>query len=227
MLTYSYDSDYYYCTQPKDGEGTVFTGVYFSGDLFQGIPTPGPRFFPEGEGLPPGLWSQVLSGEGGGTPARSYDRDTSIPTTSGQDRIRVPSSPPPPSRIRHEQDPARTVCLLRFHAERLSCSIIKFTIPCRTFKAPFLSTYLYMFVAPVLVPLLMPVVSLPMLWEQGLWIALLRCLILGSLGTWFNLYMLMTVSGLTLGKAALCLWAYRAVFAVPYIHVNIFQVRFT
>ena len=84
-----------------------------------------------------------------------------------------------------------------------------------------------MFAAPVLVPLLMPVVSLPMLWEQGLWIALLRCLLLGSLGTWFNLYMLMTVSGLTLGKAALCLWAYRAVFAVPYIHVNIFQVRFT
>ena len=88
-----------------------------------------------------------------------------------------------------------------------------------------MSTYLYMFVAPVLVPLLMPVVSLPMLWEQGLWIALVRCLVLGSLGTWFNLYMLMAVSGLSLGKAALCLWAYRAVFAVPYIHVNIFQVR--
>ena len=103
--------------------------------------------------------------------------------------------------------------------------LINVTIFCRTFKAPFLSTYLYMFVAPVLVPLLMPVVSLPMLWEQGLWIALVRCLVLGSLGTWFNLYMLMAVSGLSLGKAALCLWAYRAVFAVPYIHVNIFQVR--
>ena len=103
--------------------------------------------------------------------------------------------------------------------------LINVTIFCRTFKAPFLSTYLYMFVAPVLVPLLMPVVSLPMLWEQGLWIALVRCLVLGSLGTWFNLYMLMAVSGLSLGKAALCLWSYRAVFAVPYIHVNIFQVR--
>ena len=49
---------------------------------------------------------------------------------------------------------------------------------------------------------------------------------ISTAGICFHLYLFTHVSGLSLNSALFVCWAYRAVFAIPYIHVNIFQVTF-
>ncbi|CAG2229117.1 fatty acid desaturase 6-like [Mytilus edulis] len=90
-----------------------------------------------------------------------------------------------------------------------------------TWKVPFVPSYLYMFV----VPLFLPVVTIPIVLKDiwGKWKSLLTYLILMPLGLTINLYLLMNISGFSFWGAVLCTLTYRAVLAIPYIHVNIFQ----
>lgn len=92
-----------------------------------------------------------------------------------------------------------------------------------TWKVPFLPRGLYMFVAPLAFPLITPLVALQLLVESAQWLELVKCLVVMALGTYFHIYLLLSVSGLSLTAAVLTLWAYRAMFSIPYIHINIFQ----
>ncbi|XP_033757429.1 fatty acid desaturase 6-like [Pecten maximus] len=90
-----------------------------------------------------------------------------------------------------------------------------------TWKIPFLPAYLYMYVAPLLVPVITIPVSLSEL--RGKWLQMAKYIILAGLGLSINFYLLMNMSGFTFTKALLVSWAARAMLSIPYIHVNIFQ----
>lgn len=92
-----------------------------------------------------------------------------------------------------------------------------------TWKAPFLSTYVYMFFAPLALPALAPIVSVQLLIEGGHWRHLFKFCVIFPISIAFHLALLMYVSGFTLYGAALVLYIYRAGLSIPYVHINIFQ----
>lgn len=90
-----------------------------------------------------------------------------------------------------------------------------------TWKAPAVPTYLYLFFTPLLIPVITPFVSVALLWGQ--WLSLLTFLTLASLGLSINFYLFVYVSGFSFLQAVLLTLVSRAVLAIPYIHVNVFQ----
>ncbi|XP_014673348.1 PREDICTED: fatty acid desaturase 6-like [Priapulus caudatus] len=90
-----------------------------------------------------------------------------------------------------------------------------------SWKAPHLPRYIYMFVAPVSLPVITPFVAIRELW--GRWNRLARFLVgmLSGLGVLLSL--LCYVGGFSLPAAIVTLYVGRALLAVPYIHINIFQ----
>ncbi|XP_078506940.1 fatty acid desaturase 6 [Lissotriton helveticus] len=90
-------------------------------------------------------------------------------------------------------------------------------------KIPALNRWVYMFLAPLALPIITPLAALGFLKEMTLQRAL-RTLGLICLGLCGHCALLLVVSGFqTLGSALLCMFLTRAVLAVPFIHVNIFQ----
>ncbi|XP_060700608.1 fatty acid desaturase 6 [Hemiscyllium ocellatum] len=92
-----------------------------------------------------------------------------------------------------------------------------------TWKAPFFPRYIYLFILPLAVPLITPIVALGLIQDlPGL--VVLRTLCTISLGMLLNCWLLLTVSGFrSLLSAFLCMLLYKALYSIPYIHVNIFQ----
>ncbi|XP_077992916.1 fatty acid desaturase 6-like [Glandiceps talaboti] len=90
-----------------------------------------------------------------------------------------------------------------------------------SWRAPFISRYVYMFVAPLIVPTLFPLFVAKELF--GKWKELIRCILFIAAGLYANVFLLMKVSGLSLTGSIFTMMAARAVLAIPYIHVNIFQ----
>lgn len=90
-----------------------------------------------------------------------------------------------------------------------------------TWKMPFLPRYIYMFVGP----LLLPVITIPIVIRDtwGQWKTMLKYFTLMPIGLAISFYLLMNISGFSFIGAVFCTLTYRAVLAVPYIHVNIFQ----
>ncbi|RUS84109.1 hypothetical protein EGW08_008148 [Elysia chlorotica] len=92
-----------------------------------------------------------------------------------------------------------------------------------TWKAPFLPRYVYLFLAPLLLPPLIPLVAIKELLElQAPW-KTVRHMLLAYSGLAFHLYLLTAVSGLTLTGALWAIFLSRNVLSIPYIHVNVFQ----
>ncbi|XP_048193186.1 fatty acid desaturase 6, partial [Perognathus longimembris pacificus] len=92
-----------------------------------------------------------------------------------------------------------------------------------TWKLPFLNRYVYMFLAPLLIPILTPLVALERLSKMELRLAL-RSLGLISLGLYSQYWLFLNVSGFTSRSSALaCMLLTRSLLAHPYLHVNIFQ----
>ncbi|KAJ1129980.1 hypothetical protein NDU88_008339 [Pleurodeles waltl] len=90
-------------------------------------------------------------------------------------------------------------------------------------KIPTLNKLVYMFLAPLALPIITPLAALGFLKEMTLHRAL-RTVGLISLGLFGHCSLLLVVSGFqTVGSALLCMFLTRAVLAVPFIHVNIFQ----
>ncbi|KAM4691205.1 fatty acid desaturase 6 [Rhinophrynus dorsalis] len=89
-------------------------------------------------------------------------------------------------------------------------------------KAPGLSCGIYMFLAPLALPFLTLLVGLRYLkqMEYGRALSSLFCI---SLGLWFHFQLLVTISGLGFASALGCMFLTRAMLAIPFIHVNIFQ----
>lgn len=90
-----------------------------------------------------------------------------------------------------------------------------------TWKMPFLSRYMYMFVGPLFVPVITIPLVIKDIWGQ--WKTMIKYFTLMPLGLAINFYLLMNISGFTFWGAVLCTLVYRAVLSIPYIHVNIFQ----
>ncbi|XP_060950792.1 fatty acid desaturase 6 [Limanda limanda] len=90
-------------------------------------------------------------------------------------------------------------------------------------KVPFLSRSVYLFVAPLSFPIITPLVALGHLKGQSL-LLIVRTLLMISLGLYSQYWLLIHVSGFqSVPGALLCMLVCRAMFSVPYIHVNIFQ----
>ncbi|XP_053426933.1 fatty acid desaturase 6 [Nycticebus coucang] len=92
-----------------------------------------------------------------------------------------------------------------------------------TWRLPCLNRYVYMFLAPLLIPILTPLVAMERLRQVELRMAL-RTLGLISLGLYSHYWLLLNVSGFKSPRSALvCMYLSRSLLAHPYLHVNIFQ----
>ncbi|KAM9006642.1 fatty acid desaturase 6 [Sarcophilus harrisii] len=92
-----------------------------------------------------------------------------------------------------------------------------------TWKLPLLNRYVYMFFAPLMIPIITPLVALGLLKNVEPRIAI-RTLCLMSLGLLSHYWLLIKVSGFQSPVfALLCMFITRGLLAHPYLHVNIFQ----
>ncbi|KAK5851277.1 hypothetical protein PBY51_002082 [Eleginops maclovinus] len=90
-------------------------------------------------------------------------------------------------------------------------------------KVPFLPRTVYLFIAPLAVPIITPLVALAHLRGNSVAI-MVRTVLMVTLGLYSQYWLLIHVSGfLSPLSALLCMLACRAMFSVTYIHVNIFQ----
>ncbi|KAH9499402.1 Fatty acid desaturase 6 [Bulinus truncatus] len=91
-----------------------------------------------------------------------------------------------------------------------------------TFRAPLIPSLLYMFITPLLMPFLTPLVAIREISSEP-FIKIVRHIFIAYLGLTFHITILLTISGLSLPLALLIVFLSRNVLAIPYIHVNIFQ----
>ncbi|KAF6091971.1 hypothetical protein HJG60_000140 [Phyllostomus discolor] len=92
-----------------------------------------------------------------------------------------------------------------------------------TWKVPRLNRYVYMFLAPLSIPILTPLVAVERLRKVNPRVAL-RTLGLISLGLYSHYWLLLNVSGFrSPGSALVCMLSTRSLLAHPYLHINIFQ----
>ncbi|XP_061472087.1 fatty acid desaturase 6 [Rhineura floridana] len=92
-----------------------------------------------------------------------------------------------------------------------------------TWKLPFLNRFVYMFIAPIAVPIITPLVAIGLLKEVELKTAI-RTLCCMFIGLYSHYWLLLNVSGFqSMWSALSCMLVTRSLLAHPYIHVNIFQ----
>ncbi|OCT60657.1 fatty acid desaturase 6 [Xenopus laevis] len=89
-------------------------------------------------------------------------------------------------------------------------------------KAPYLSCAVYMFLAPLALPVLTLLVGLRYMMQMPLSKALCSLFFI-SLGLLGHCWLLARISGLGVGSAIGCMFLSRSMMAIPFIHVNIFQ----
>ncbi|XP_048027361.1 fatty acid desaturase 6 [Megalobrama amblycephala] len=91
-----------------------------------------------------------------------------------------------------------------------------------TWKMPFLPRSVYLFIAPLAVPIITPVVAVGQLKGQSP-LQIARTVVCVCVGFLSQYYLLRCVSGLSCGSALMVMLLCRAMFSVTFIHVNIFQ----
>lgn len=89
-------------------------------------------------------------------------------------------------------------------------------------KVPALSRSLYLFIAPLAVPIITPLVAFAQLRGLPL-LSSVRTFLLVSLGLCSHLWILVDCCGFSLQSALCNMFLTRNIFSLPYIHVNIFQ----
>ncbi|XP_059180464.1 fatty acid desaturase 6-like [Centropristis striata] len=90
-------------------------------------------------------------------------------------------------------------------------------------KVPCLPRTVYLFIAPLAVPIITPLVALAHLRGHSAAVVL-RTMLMVSLGLYSQYWLLVHVSGFQSPLSTLlCMLVCRAMFSMPYIHVNIFQ----
>ncbi|XP_033119430.1 fatty acid desaturase 6-like [Anneissia japonica] len=92
-----------------------------------------------------------------------------------------------------------------------------------SWRVPKLSRTAYMFIAPLLLPLLSPFISISRLVSSGKNKAAIKCALVMICGLVAFIYILQVFSGMSARKAFLTIFASRALTSPSYIHVNIFQ----
>nr|XP_046211301.1 fatty acid desaturase 6-like [Oncorhynchus gorbuscha] len=92
-----------------------------------------------------------------------------------------------------------------------------------TWKISCLPRSIYLFIAPLAIPIITPLVALGQLKDHSVSQAL-RTILMVFLGFYSQYWLLMRVSGFQCPYSSLlCMLLCRAMFSIPYIHVNIFQ----
>lgn len=91
-----------------------------------------------------------------------------------------------------------------------------------TWKIPFLPRSVYLFIAPLAVPIITPIVALGQLKGQSVF-QIVRTIVCVFVGFFSQYYLLRSVSGLSWSSSLIVMHLCRAMFSLPYIHVNIFQ----
>ncbi|XP_046709107.1 fatty acid desaturase 6 isoform X2 [Silurus meridionalis] len=91
-----------------------------------------------------------------------------------------------------------------------------------TWKVPFLPRSVYLFIAPLVVPIITPLVAMGQLKGQPLYTAV-RTVVCVCVGVCSQYVLLRCVSGFTCSSALLVMLLSRGMFSIPYIHINIFQ----
>ncbi|KAK0151687.1 Fatty acid desaturase 6 [Merluccius polli] len=92
-----------------------------------------------------------------------------------------------------------------------------------TWKVPCLPRSIYLFVAPLAVPVITPLVALVELRKHSVLHAV-RTVLMVALGFYTQYWLLLHVSGFQSPHSTLlCMMVCRAMFSLPYIHVNVFQ----
>lgn len=92
-----------------------------------------------------------------------------------------------------------------------------------TWKVPCLGRTLYLFIAPLSVPIITPLVALVQLRGQS-WLICIRTVSMMFLGLFSHFWLLRHASGFSSTLSAFgCMLLTRNLFSLPYIHVNIFQ----
>jgi len=97
-----------------------------------------------------------------------------------------------------------------------------------SWKVPQLGRELYMFIAPLMLPLASPLIGIKETLavvgkDPSKWKSLIRFLTLAVVGAVFQYSVFRYVCNMSGICAALCVWFTRAPYYIPYIHINIFQ----
>lgn len=92
-----------------------------------------------------------------------------------------------------------------------------------SWKVPFVGRKMYLFCVPLLLPVITPLVAIQQLVELRLFKELFKFIPVLLAGLAMHAYVLVTYSRFKILSAFVYIFVYRAVFAIPYIHVNIFQ----
>ncbi|RMX56437.1 hypothetical protein pdam_00008829 [Pocillopora damicornis] len=90
-----------------------------------------------------------------------------------------------------------------------------------SWRAPFLGRFTYLFIAPLSMPLFNTAIGITLL--TGRWYSIARFLCIATAGYIMHFCLFRYLAGLSLLGTILCMITTRSVFAIPYIHVNIFQ----
>ncbi|XP_066468973.1 fatty acid desaturase 6 [Tiliqua scincoides] len=92
-----------------------------------------------------------------------------------------------------------------------------------TWKLPFLNRYIYMFIAPLTVPIITPIVAIGLL-KKVEWQTAIRTLCCMFFGLYSHYWLLLNISGFqSVWSALSCMMVTRSLLAHPFLHVNIFQ----
>ena len=92
-----------------------------------------------------------------------------------------------------------------------------------SWKAPFLGRIAYLFFAPLIVPVITPVVATQQLIELKRFKELLKFLTVMLSGLACHIIVLTKFADFSKTGALFYIFVFRAVFVIPYIHINIFQ----
>jgi len=92
-----------------------------------------------------------------------------------------------------------------------------------TWKAPFLGPYTYLYLGPLLLPILTPLLSVQLLLEKKLCGEISKFITIFLAGIGFYSWLLIHFANFSLISSIMTTLASRAILAAPYIHVNIFQ----
>ncbi|XP_072339084.1 fatty acid desaturase 6 [Scyliorhinus torazame] len=90
-------------------------------------------------------------------------------------------------------------------------------------KAPLFPRYIYLFILPLAMPVITPIVAIGLIQDLPV-MTIIRTFLTITLGMCAHCWLLVQVSGFqSLFSAFPCMMLYKAIYSIPYVHVNIFQ----
>lgn len=92
-----------------------------------------------------------------------------------------------------------------------------------TWRAPFLPKEIYLYIAPLILPILTPIISVLELMKLHWYISVMRLIICFSTGAYLFTSFTSYMSGLDFYTSLWVVFLYRSLMMIPFVHMNIFQ----